>query len=76
MINPYLNSVKLRRGLYEYSIVCDETTNTPADIDGNTMIAEIWIKPTKTAERLINRFIITSSGASFSDLKSELSKSN
>jgi len=55
--------------LYEFKVVCDETTNTPFDIDNNTMVAEVWLKPTKVAERLINRFIITSTGASFSELE-------
>jgi phage tail sheath protein FI len=71
LVNPLINDIKQRRGLYEFKVVCDETTNTPYDIDNNTMVAEIWMKPTKTAERLINRFIITSTGASFSELKSE-----
>jgi phage tail sheath protein FI len=70
LVNPLISDIKQRRGLYEFKVVCDETTNTAYDIDNNTMIAEIWMKPTKTAERLINRYVITSNGASFSELES------
>jgi hypothetical protein len=69
LVDPLLSDIKQRRGLYEFKVVCDETTNTPFDIDNNTMVAEVWLKPTKVAERLINRFIITSTGASFSELE-------
>ncbi len=71
LVNPLLNDIKHRRGLYEFKVICDETTNTPNDIDNNMMVAEIWLKPTKTAERLVNRYVITSTGASFSELKTE-----
>jgi hypothetical protein len=33
------------------------------------MIGEIWLKPTKAAERIINRFILTSTGANFEELQ-------
>lgn len=69
LVDPLLADIKQRRGLYEFKVVCDETTNTPSDIDNNTMVAEVWLKPTKVAERLINRFVITSTGASFSELR-------
>lgn len=70
MVTPFVENIKQRRGLYEFKVVCDETTNTAFDIDNNTMIAEIWLKPTKTAERLINRFFITSTGANLEELSS------
>lgn len=69
LVDPLLSDIKQRRGLYEFKVICDETTNTSSDIDNNTMIAEVWLKPTKVAERLINRFVITSTGASFSELR-------
>ena len=70
LVEPYLEEIKARRGLYEFKIVCDSSTNTPYYIDNNTMVAEIWMKPTKTAERIITRFVITSTSASFDELAS------
>lgn len=70
LVEPFLANIKTRRGLYEFKIICDSSTNTPFNIDNNTMIAEIWLKPTKTAERIITRFNITSTGASLSTMSS------
>lgn len=72
IVNPLVNEVKERRGLYEFKIICDETTNTTSDIDNNTMVGELWLKPTKTAERLINRFVITSTGATLGETNTNL----
>lgn len=69
LVEPFIEDIRRRRGLYEFKIVCDETTTTPYDIDNNTMVGEIWLKPTKTAERIVNRFILTSTGASFEELQ-------
>jgi len=63
MVQPYLDSIKSRRGLYDFRVVCDSSTNSNYDIDTNTMYAEVWLQPTRTAERIINRFLITSTGA-------------
>ena len=41
MIDSYMANIKGRRGVYAYSIVCDETNNTPADIDNYTM--NVWL---------------------------------
>ena len=68
LVNPVFEDIKGRRGLYEFRVVCDETTNTPYYIDNNTLVAEVWLKPTKTTERIINRFIVTSTGANFDEL--------
>ena len=69
LVEPFVEDIRRRRGLYEFKVVCDRTTTTPYDIDNNTMIGEIWLKPTKTAERIINRFILTSTGADFEELQ-------
>ena len=35
-------------GLFEYVVVCDETNNTPAVIDRNEFVADIYLKETRT----------------------------
>lgn len=69
LVEPFVEDIRRRRGLYEFKVVCDRTTTTAYDIDNNTMIGEIWLKPTKTAERIINRFILTSTGADFDEIQ-------
>ena len=39
-----------KRGLYDYSVVCDESNNTPARIDRNELWIDIAVEPVKAAE--------------------------
>lgn len=65
IVNPYLESVVQRQGLYAYKVVMDETNNTSDVIDRNELIGSIQIKPTKTAEFIILNFTILPTGAQF-----------
>ncbi len=53
ILNPMFNDIKARRGITEFKVVCDETTNTPLRIDRNEMWTKVLIKPTKTAEVVV-----------------------
>ena len=68
LVEPFLESVKSRRGLLEYKVICDETTNTSDAIDRNEMRARIYIRPTKAAEFISIDFVLTDSGTAFSEL--------
>lgn len=68
LIEPALDYMKANRGLYEYGIICDETTNTPYVIDNNEMHVKIWVKPTKAAEKIVLDFVILSTGATFTEI--------
>jgi len=46
-------------------VVCDETNNTPEDIDNNRLNVWLFIKPTKTAEYIKFTTIITRTGTEF-----------
>ena len=63
----FLSSVKARFGLEDYLIKLDETTTTPDLVDRNIMYAKIYLKPAKSIEFIGLDFVITRSGASFSD---------
>ena len=43
----------------------DETINTPAVIDRNELVGQIYIQPTKTAEFIYLDFNILPTGATF-----------
>ena len=64
-INPYLDSVVQRQGLYAYKVVMDESNNTPSVVDRNQLIGQIYIQPTKTAEFVILDFTILPTGVEF-----------
>ena len=64
-VNPYLESIQQRQGLYSYRVVMDETNNTADVIDRNQMVGQIFIQPTRTAEFIILDFNVTPTGVEF-----------
>ncbi len=64
-VNPYLESVVQRQGLYAYRVVMDDTNNTADVIDRNQLIGQIFIQPAKTAEFIILDFVVEPTGATF-----------
>ena len=64
-VNPYLESVVQRQGLYAFKVVMDETNNTADVIDRNQLVGQIYIQPTKTAEFIILNFNVLPTGATF-----------
>ena len=66
IVNPYLEQVQQRSGLYAFQVKMDETNNTPDLIDRNILYGQIYLQPTKTAEFIVLDFNILPTGASFS----------
>ena len=64
-VNPYLESVQQRQGLYAFKVVMDSSNNTPDVIDRNQMVGAIYLQPTKTAEFIILDFNVLPTGATF-----------
>jgi|TARA_B110000879_G_scaffold65610_1_gene92088 hypothetical protein len=64
-VNPYLESVVQRQGLYAFRVVMDDTNNTADVIDRNQLIGQIFIQPAKTAEFISLDFVIMPTGATF-----------
>jgi hypothetical protein len=65
-VNPYLEAVQQRQGLYAFRVVMDETNNTPDVIDRNILQGSVFLQPSKTAEFIVIDFNILPTGASFS----------
>jgi len=65
IVNPYLESIQQRQGLYAFRVVMDDTNNTPDVIDRNIMKGSIYLQPTKTAEFIQIDFNILPTGAAF-----------
>jgi hypothetical protein len=64
-VNPYLQLVQQRQGLYAYRVVMDDTNNTPDVIDRNQLVGSIYLQPTKTAEFILLDFNILPTGTTF-----------
>jgi hypothetical protein len=67
IVNPYLESIQQRQGLYAFRVIMDETNNTPDIIDRNIMYGQLYLQPTKTAEFIKLDFNIQPTGAQFPD---------
>jgi len=65
IVNPYLESVQQRQGLYAFRVIMDESNNTPDIIDRNILKGEIFIQPAKTAEFIVLDFNVLPTGAAF-----------
>ena len=60
---PMLQDIRDRRGITEFRVVCDNTTNTAVRIDRNELWCRVLIKPTKTAEIVIFEVNLTNQSA-------------
>jgi hypothetical protein len=65
IVNPYLESVVQRQGLYAYRVVMDDSNNTADIVDRNQIVGQVFIQPAKTAEFVVLDFTIEPTGATF-----------
>ena len=64
-VNPYLEYVQQRQGLFAFRVVMDETNNTPDVIDRNLLVGAIFLQPTRTAEYIQLDFNVLPTGVTF-----------
>lgn len=63
MVDGFLNDIVVKRGLYDYATVCDDSNNTPDRIDRSEMYIDIALKPVKAAEFIYVPIRVLSTGA-------------
>lgn len=68
LVDPFLRSVKGRRGIFDYRVVCDETNNTPQVVDSNQFVGDIYIKPARSINFIQLNFVAVRSGVSFDEV--------
>ena len=68
IVEPFLRDVQSRRGITDFLVVCDETNNTPAVIDANEFLAEIYIQPARSINFITLTFVATRTGIDFSEV--------
>jgi phage tail sheath protein FI len=64
-INPYLEGIQQKQGLYAFQVKMDDSNNGPDVIDRNQLIGQIYVQPTRTAEFISLDFILQPTGAEF-----------
>ena len=68
LVEPFLRDVQGRRGLTDFSVVCDDSNNTADVIDRNEFRADIFVKPARSINFIQLNFIATRTGVSFSEV--------
>ena len=68
LVEPFLRDIQGRRGLTDFSVVCDETNNTAEVIDRNEFVADIFIKPTRSINFITLNFIAVRTGVAFTEV--------
>ena len=66
-LESYLEGIKARKGVTDFAVVCDETNNTPTDIDNNRLNVDVYVKPSLSIEEIPVRVVITPNNISFAD---------
>lgn len=59
-VEPMLKDIKSRRGITQFNVICDSSTNTPLRIDRSELWCKIIIQPTKAAEVIVFEMNLTS----------------
>lgn len=65
-VNPYMEFIQQKQGIYAAQVVMDDSNNTPDVIDRNQLVGSIYVQPTRTAEFIQLDFNILPTGAQFS----------
>ena len=64
-VNPYLQLIQQKQGLFAFRVIMDDTNNTADIVDRNQLVGSIQLQPTKTAEYILLDFNILPTGATF-----------
>lgn len=65
LVNPILDYIKANRGLEEFRVICDASTNPPSQRQNKTMKGKILLKAIDAAEIIELDFALFATGAEF-----------
>jgi len=68
LVEPFLRDIQGRRGITDFSVVCDGSNNTGEVIDRNEFVADIFIKPARSINFIQLNFIAVRTGVAFSEI--------
>jgi phage tail sheath protein FI len=66
-VEPFLRTVKSRRGISDFLVVCNEKNNPAEVIDRNEFVGSIFVKPTRAINYIQLNFVAVRSGVSFQE---------
>ena len=62
-VETYLDVIRTAGGIYAYSVIMDDSNNTPEIIDQNFGIIDIGIEPARGLQKFVNRITVLKTGA-------------
>lgn len=68
IVEPFLRTVKGRRGITDFKVVCNATNNTPDVIDRNEFVGDIYVKPNRSINFIQLNFVAVRTGVSFDEV--------
>jgi phage tail sheath protein FI len=68
LVNEQLNAIKAGRGIAQFKVICDATTNPAEQRQQKTMRGKMIIEPVEAAEIIMLDFALTATGANFSNI--------
>jgi len=68
-ISQFMNLVKGRNGVYDFTVICDTSNNTPQVIDQNQLNVDLYVQPVRAAEFIQLQTIITRTGVTVSEIQ-------
>lgn len=63
VVDNFLGDLIVKRGLYDFATICDESNNTPDRIDRNELYVDVALKPVKAAEFIYIPIRVVTTGA-------------
>jgi Phage tail sheath protein subtilisin-like domain/Phage tail sheath C-terminal domain len=66
LITPFLRTIMGQRGISAFQVVCDTTNNTPAIINANQFVGDIYVQPAYSINFILLNFVAVAQGVSFS----------
>jgi phage tail sheath protein FI len=68
LVTPFLRDVQGRRGITSFKVVCDSTNNTPAVVNGNQFVGDIYIQPARSTNYIQLNFVAVGTGVDFNTI--------
>lgn len=72
LVEPFLRSVRGRRGITDFYVVCDETNNPPDAVDRNEFRADIFVKPVRSINFIQLNFTAVRTDVAFTEVVTNL----
>jgi hypothetical protein len=71
LIIPYLRSVQARRGIIEFSVICDERNNPPSVVNNSEFVCDIYIQPIRSVNFVQLNFVSVAGSVEFTEVAAE-----